>query len=174
MAASKLDDAVIDALAEAISRGVTVKVACAAADISPTTYHTWMKRARTAKTGLYRRFGDAMETARAKMVAHMAQVVIDAATEDGVTRKSSYKEYLDGRPGVRTVETIRTKAYGRKAANARFMLKVHDPDTYGDRTKVEQSGRVAVDHHVPRKVTLIIREPEPITDLEADAGASRG
>jgi hypothetical protein len=79
---SKLDDAATERIFNLIRAGNTLEVAAAAAGIHRATLHRWMKYGKEQERGLYRRFMDEVEKAKADAEARDVALIAKAATAD--------------------------------------------------------------------------------------------
>ncbi|MFX9703736.1 hypothetical protein ABTO92_19445, partial [Acinetobacter baumannii] len=64
--------------ADAIRRGATIEMACAAAGITDATWHLWMNKARQGRAP-YRDFLEAIKTAEAEHQARLLAVIEEHA-----------------------------------------------------------------------------------------------
>jgi hypothetical protein len=84
---SKLTSEVCSKICEALSKGHSIKGACAYADISEVTYHNWYNRGKTAKSGRYKQFVCDVDNAKSKATYDVEDVILYAIPSDVATAK---------------------------------------------------------------------------------------
>ena len=82
MSKRKLDDAVTEKIFGLIRAGNTLEVAATAAGVHRATLHRWMKTGREEERGLYRKFLNEVEKAKAEAEARDVALIAKAATAD--------------------------------------------------------------------------------------------
>ena len=80
----KLNKERIEKVRGHIAKGSTNKQACSLVGIDETTFYRWVAKGKTATSGLYRQFVDALRSAEAESEAvHLANITHHSATDIG-------------------------------------------------------------------------------------------
>lgn len=78
---SKISREIIEKIAESVLHGSSYEAAAAAAGIHYDTLNEWMKKGREQKSGIYREFSEALETANGQCTVNMVRIIQSAAAK---------------------------------------------------------------------------------------------
>lgn len=158
----KLKRRLIRILADAIGvHGLTVRVACRAANIRPSTYYEWLRIGReNIEAGRYRTVHAelvyAMERARSEFETTHAQRIIEAAMEGDTT--TTTRMIFDHAGAVVHREVITVKKQDWRAS--KFLLACNFPERWSERLiqELHHEGRVQVQDAAAPAVTEVTIE----------------
>ncbi len=78
---SKITPEIIELVSNAVLHGASYQSAARSGGIHYDTFNEWMKKGREAKSGIYREFSEALETANAQCEVNMVRVIQSAAAK---------------------------------------------------------------------------------------------
>jgi len=136
-----LTESLADSLAEAVEAGVPIETACAAANIAPRQFYTWL---RAAESGTWLH-GDPVSPASLETITAFAQKIRRAEARWESRRVQN----------ITTAAEERNEKTGLRDWRADAFLLTNHPRTrkrWGQHVEVEQSGTVHHEHQLARQL----------------------
>ena len=151
----KLNRKTIKRIARLVKLRMNWQYIARAIGVDPHTIINWRREGEKKERGLCRELVDAIDDAKTELYESLADVVVDAATQERVTKTKEIR-VVDGRPVMKTTEKIEAP----DANLADRLLQRIDPANWADikRVEIDWKQDLRDQGHEPDSIQKMLKE----------------
>ena len=155
MNSKKLTRKTIQRIARLVKLRMNWQYIARAIGVTPHTIINWRREGKETTKGLCYELVVAIDAAKTELYESLATVVVDAATQERVTKTKEIR-VVDGRPVMKTTEKVEPP----DAALADRLLQREDPAKWADikRVEIDWKQDLRDQGHEPDRVQDLLRE----------------